>query len=206
MSETDIIRVGAPLPCVGTVRPLDDLEVEVGWLTGGKQTIYLAPAIFTFKIYRPLRDDPDLFKKVHTINGGSAIAWDEAIDMSAVMLADLANQTMEVADFRSFLERNKLTLDAAAAQLGISRRLAAYYAAGDKPIPRTVALACRYLDEKLGGGSRPKRPTYGGSVATKHTIKKGAAKKGVAGKKVAMKRSARRIAGKKITRSRFASG
>jgi hypothetical protein len=155
MSETDIVRVGEPLPRVGTVRPLDDFRVEVEWLGSdrGKQRIYLAPAIFTFKIYRPLRDDPELFKTVHAIIGGSAIAWgeDEAIDMSAVMLEELASQEMEVSDFRSFLERNKLTLEAAAAQLGISRRLAAYYAAGDRPIPRTVVLACRHLDEKLGG-------------------------------------------------------
>jgi len=43
--------------------------------------------------------------------------------------------------FKAFLFRNHLTLDAAAAILGISRRQAADFAK-DKPVPRLVALAC----------------------------------------------------------------
>lgn len=43
----------------------------------------------------------------------------------------------------SWMARNDLTLDEAAAALGISRRMLAYYRSGAKPVPRTIALACR---------------------------------------------------------------
>ena len=37
--------------------------------------------------------------------------------------------------------RHRLSLDAAAGALGISRRMLAYYRSGEKPIPKTVGLA-----------------------------------------------------------------
>ncbi|MBV8746324.1 MAG: hypothetical protein JO134_14905 [Xanthobacteraceae bacterium] len=52
---------------------------------------------------------------------------------------------MSSADFRAWLERHNFTYDAAAAQLGISRRLVAYYAS-KRDLPRYIVLACRYLD------------------------------------------------------------
>ena len=55
---------------------------------------------------------------------------------------------MTSADFRAWLERHKFTYDAAAAQLGISRRLVAYYAS-KRHVPRYIALASRYLDSEL---------------------------------------------------------
>jgi len=36
-----------------------------------------------------------------------------------------------------------LTLDRAAQELGLSWRLLAYYRSGEKPVPRTVALAMK---------------------------------------------------------------
>jgi hypothetical protein len=88
----------------------------------------LAPVILTLKFYRPLRDKPEMLKTVHLIEDGAAIAWgeDDAIDMAATTIERLAEETMSYADFRTWLERHKLTYDAAAAQLGISRRLVAY--------------------------------------------------------------------------------
>lgn len=42
----------------------------------------------------------------------------------------------------NWMHRHQLTLDAAARALGLSRRMLAYYRSGEKPLPRTVALAC----------------------------------------------------------------
>jgi hypothetical protein len=70
--------------------------------------------------------------------------------MPADAVWELARQQMSSIDFAAFLRRFGRTLDSAAAQLGISRRLAAYYAAGDRPIPRYIALACARLDELAG--------------------------------------------------------
>lgn len=151
MSATDTIRVGEPLPLIASVSPHDRWIVAVTWADGRRQLVDLAPVIFTYKLYRPLRDDPALFRTVHIVDGGSALGWgdDNWIDMDASSVARLADEAMEPADFAGFLKRHKLTYDAAAAQLGISRRLVAYYAS-ERQVPRYIALACAYLDERLG--------------------------------------------------------
>lgn len=156
MNETDIVQVGPPMPQIGSVEADSDFSIRVTWVGNGNPslptTIDLAPIILTYKFYRPLRDNPELFRTVHVINEGTAIAWgtNDEIDMPATAIEHLASEVMQNSDFRTWLEKNRLTLDAAATQLGISRRLAAYYASGEKPIPRYIALACAYLDRKLG--------------------------------------------------------
>ena len=84
---------------------------------------------------------------MHLTAGGTAIAWGDngEIDMPATALERLAGEQMSGLDFSEFLARNKLTYEAAAASLGISRRLVGYYASG-RPVPRHIALACRYLE------------------------------------------------------------
>jgi len=151
MSETEIVRVGDPLPELASVRPAYGHSIEVTWAAGPRrertEVVDLAPDIFTYKVYRPLRDDPDLFQTVHVAHDGIAVAWgdQDEIDMPATAIERLAEEAMSLADFVAFLERHRFTFDAAAAELGISRRLVAYYAAG-RPIPRTLALACAYID------------------------------------------------------------
>jgi hypothetical protein len=150
MTATDTIRVSEPLPLIASVSPHDRWTVVVTWADGRRQLVDLAPVVFTYKLYRPLRNDPALLRTVHIVDGGSAIAWghDDAVDMDASTVARLADEAMEPADFAGFLKRHKLTYAAAAAQLGISRRLVAYYAS-ERQVPRYIALACAYLDERL---------------------------------------------------------
>jgi hypothetical protein len=153
MSETDTISIGNRLPTIACILAQDEYRVAVSWsggvYAGTTIEIDLAPVILLYKIYKPLRDDPTLFKSVHVTAMGSAIAWgeDEAIDMAAATLERLADETMTAGDFRAFLDRHRLTLDAAAGQLGVSRRLVAHYAKG-RSIPRYIALACAYLDRQ----------------------------------------------------------
>jgi hypothetical protein len=142
------------MPRVGSVQADSDYSIRVTWLgdvdPSFPTTIDLAPIILTYKFYRPLRDNPQLFRTVHVSNNGTAIAWgNDEIDMPATAIEHLASEVMQTSDFRAWLEKNRLTLDAAAAQLGISRRLAAYFASGEKPIPRYIALACAYLDKRF---------------------------------------------------------
>jgi len=159
MSETEIVQVGPPMPRIGSVEADDDFSIRVTWADNLPlpTTIDLAPIILTYKFYRPLRDNPELFRTVHITNEGTAIAWgtNDEIDMPATAIEHLASEVMQNSDFRSWLEKNRLTLDAAATQLGISRRLAAYYASGEKNIPRYIALACAYLDRKFSS-SKPR--------------------------------------------------
>ncbi len=43
----------------------------------------------------------------------------------------------------NWMAKHELTLDRAARELGLSRRMLAYYRSGEKPVPRTVALAMK---------------------------------------------------------------
>ena len=157
MSETDVFTVAEALPRIDEVSPRDDLAVLVTWKSGERQVVDLAPDIFKFKIYAPLRENSELFRSVHVDGWGSLIAWGGGeISMSASAVDALAAQVMTSTDFKAFLARHRLTLDAAAAQLGVSRRQAAYFAS-NKSIPRTVALACAYLDS-VGVQSGPQSP------------------------------------------------
>jgi hypothetical protein len=121
-----------------------------GSYKGTTTEVDIAPLIYSKKIFAPLRNDPALFQTVHNVERGAAIAWgdDDKIDMAATTVERLADESMTPADFSAFLQRHSLSLDAAAAQLGISRRLVAYYAK-ERAIPRYIALACAYLDEAL---------------------------------------------------------
>jgi hypothetical protein len=152
MNATDTIKVGEPLPRIAAVTAHDGWMVAVTWANGDREIVDLAPALFTYKLYRPLREDKALFRTVHLIDDGSAIAWgdDAEIDMDASTVARLADEVMDPADFAEFLRRHKLTYEAAAAQLGISRRLVGYYAS-ERQVPRYIALACAYLDQMLDG-------------------------------------------------------
>jgi len=152
------------MPRLASVVPTQGFSVAVEWAegprAGRRDTVDLAPDILTYRFYRPLRDNPHFFSTLHLVDDGAAIAWgdDESIDMPATAVERLAEQTMVAADFNRFLGRNHLTFDAAAAQLGISRRLVAYYAAG-QPIPRHIALACERLDQVLAASVPSLSPT-----------------------------------------------
>jgi hypothetical protein len=160
MSETEMIRVGEPLPRIQSISACEKRQVEVVWQDGARKVVDLAPAVFTYKLYRPLREDDALFRTVHVVDGGSAIAWGQGDDlnMDASTVARLAKETMEPSDFAAFLRRNELSYDGAAAQLGISRRLVAYYAS-ERQVPRYIALACAHLDRAREEGDGRGRAT-----------------------------------------------
>jgi hypothetical protein len=135
MSATDIIDTGRLLPRLSAVRSVNGPHrlVRVTWAEGARanraETVDLSPLIDTHKFYAPLRERSKLFATVHLINDGAAIAWgdDDAIDMAASSVQRLAEESMTADDFRAFLARNGLTQEAAAAYLGRSKRMLAYY-------------------------------------------------------------------------------
>ncbi|MES2195500.1 MAG: hypothetical protein V4517_13860 [Pseudomonadota bacterium] len=160
MSENEIIDSGIELPRMAAVEPLTPFALRVTWAEGrraGREDLVdLRPVIYSYRIYRPLRDEA-LFATGHIADEGDAVAWDgNDLEMSADMIQSLAEQAMTPKDFSLFLARNKLTQEAAAAVLGRSRRQIANYASVG-PIPRIVALACygyeaRQRDDATEGG------------------------------------------------------
>ncbi|MCJ2133440.1 DUF2442 domain-containing protein [Methylobacterium sp. J-026] len=158
MSADEIVTVGRPLPTLASVTPADaPYTVLVSWADGARRgrcdRVDLAPVIFTLKVFRPLRDGTIPFDTVRLGAWGGSIRWEgnDDLDIGAETVEDLAEAAMTNAEFSDFLRRNGLTLDAAAAQLGIARRRVAYFAK-DREIPRYIALACRHLDQVLRPG------------------------------------------------------
>jgi hypothetical protein len=90
------------MPRLGTVAPVASHDnarrVLVTWAagprTGKAEEVDLTPVVFTYLLYKPLRLDCDLFRTVHLIDGGAAVAWgpDDAIDMPATLIERLAEE------------------------------------------------------------------------------------------------------------------
>ena len=100
MSANDIgYNSGIPLPRIGrlvsTARPLG---IVVEWANGfrtGIETIDLSPIIYSYRIFRPLRNNQALFQTARLINDGDAVAWDGPdLELSAEAIEALAEQTI----------------------------------------------------------------------------------------------------------------
>jgi hypothetical protein len=145
MSASDIVDSGISLPRMATVQPLPDYTFRVKWAEGPRagrvDMVDVSPAIFGYKIYRPLRDER-MFLTGVIAEDGDAVSWGtDDLMMSADTIQSLAQESWSPAEFTDFLARTKLTQEEAAAMLGRSRRQIATYATKG-PIPRVVALAC----------------------------------------------------------------
>jgi len=133
--------------------------LHVTWDNGADSLVDVAGLITTFRLYAPLRHDPILFHQVRVGEYGTDILWTDEIDMSADTLWRLAQEqsgtTMSADAFHAWRQRHHYTLDDAAHALGLSRRMVAYYDHGERPIPRTVALATLGLDQLDQGCAKP---------------------------------------------------
>jgi hypothetical protein len=98
MSETEVLQVGPPMPQIGSVEADSEFWIRVTWLgnvnTSLPTMIDLAPIILKYNFYRPLRDNAELFRTVHILNEGKAIAWgaNDELDMPATTIEHLASQ------------------------------------------------------------------------------------------------------------------
>jgi DNA-binding XRE family transcriptional regulator len=119
-------------------------------MDGDETVVDVSGMIQTFRVYEPLRRDPDLFKQVRLGEHGADVVWSDELDMAADTLWRLSREqdgsTLSPEAFREWRARHAFTLDTAAKALGVSRRMLAYYEQGKKPIPRLVALATRGLE------------------------------------------------------------
>ncbi|HYU13751.1 MAG TPA: helix-turn-helix domain-containing protein [Stellaceae bacterium] len=126
------------------------LTLRVHWNTGDDTLVDVSGLINSFRLYAPLRENPNLFGKVRVGEHGADVVWSDELDISNDTLWRLAQEqsgaTMNAEAFRRWRERRAYTLDAAAKALGVSRRMIAYYEKGERPIPRVVALATRALE------------------------------------------------------------
>ena len=128
------------------VRPRPNSHLSLTFADGVSLDVNLAPVIAKHPVLsRLLR--PVVFVTVQLGEFGASVIW--ADDDNLELAADnLRARAIEQAGGYSheliwdWMHRHQLTLDAAARALGLSRRMLAYYRSGEKPLPRTVALAC----------------------------------------------------------------
>ena len=124
--------------------------LRIRWNNGEETSVNVSGLIANYLVYAPLRRSAALFSTVRVGELGTDVVWDDDIDMSADSLWHLAQeqsgQTLSAKDFKRWRERKAMTRESAAAALGLSRRMVAYYERGAKPIPRVVALATHALD------------------------------------------------------------
>lgn len=147
MNDEEIVFAGTPLPRIAAAEPLDGRHVHVRFTSGEEKTVDLAPALASRRIFIPLRTDDALFRRLSINEFGNALEWPGPdLEFPAVWLRDLPPATFSNTEFRDAMDRLGLSLDGMAAALEISRRLVADYRK-DKPIPRHIALATRYLVE-----------------------------------------------------------
>lgn len=76
---------------------------------------------------------------------GHSVIWSNGVEVGADRLWLETLSTNGHDDARQFLEwrlRNGLSLSKAAEALGLARRTIAYYSNGDRPVPKSILLAC----------------------------------------------------------------
>ena len=88
MSANEIENTGIPLPRISEIRPLPDFRLAIAWVEGSRRgrtdLVDLAPVIYTYKLYRPLRNNEELFQTARLVDHGNVVEWgDGTIDMPA---------------------------------------------------------------------------------------------------------------------------
>lgn len=138
MTTTDRMR------SIATVAATPPATLALRWSDGTEAALDLH-APLRDRRFRALRD-PAAFARARPGDWGHSVIWPTGEEISAETLW-LATLTATGRDDTSrFLEwrlRHGLSLSAAAAALGLSRRMVADYANGEKRVPRAILLACK---------------------------------------------------------------
>jgi predicted DNA-binding transcriptional regulator AlpA len=128
------------------VRAVPPSSLELTYADGAVLHLDVKPLIARYPTLKRLAK-ADVFTQAKVDEWGASVTWAE--DDSLELAADnLRARAVEQAGGYSheviwnWMARHDMTLDAAAEALGLSRRMLAYYRSGEKPVPRTVALAC----------------------------------------------------------------
>jgi len=119
--------------------------LRVKWRDGPEVDVDLSRDIGRLNALRSLRN-PAVFARAVVGEWGHSVEWPDDVEIGSGSLWRDTLSAIGRDDTRGFLEwrlENGLSLSAAAAALGVSRRAVAYYSNGDRPVPRPIQLACR---------------------------------------------------------------
>jgi hypothetical protein len=122
-----------------------DYNLRICWVSGKTMSVDLQGPVSRLKGIRSLRDK-EVFAQAAKGEGGHSVVWPGEIDMGADRLWEMTleqNGRMDAVEFMRWRWRHGLSLSQAADALALSRRQVAYYASGERPVPRYVLLALK---------------------------------------------------------------
>ena len=130
-------------PQLKSVKALAPHHLRTTWSTGETLEVDLAPVLRRTPVLKRILK-PDVFARARRTAWGNGIEWFDAELGADNVYAWAKEQAGEVSHqmFDSWMHRNGLSLTTAAVALGISRRMVSYYRTAEKPIPRSIWLAC----------------------------------------------------------------
>lgn len=138
MNDTKAIRISG-------VKHVGEYKLRLRWVSGKAMTVDLSEPVRRLKGLRSLRDEA-VFARAAKGEGGHSVVWPGEVDMGADRLWEMSleqNGHLDAVEFIRWRWRYGLSLSEAAEALGLSRRQVAYYASGERAVPRTVLLACK---------------------------------------------------------------
>lgn len=133
-------------PNIKNARIVGPLAIEIDWSTG--ETLRVDLSSLTDPPFDALRDD-EFFAKMQCDDWGHGLDWPGGLDMGADRLYELGREQAGLptaSEFNAWMQRNGLSLSAAAETLGMTRRMIVHYRTGSRPIPKVVELACKWLE------------------------------------------------------------
>jgi hypothetical protein len=157
MSVTDTMRT------IESVKATGPAKLRLRWSDGAQAELDLSDWLEK-PAFAALRD-PAEFARVKTGDWGHSLEWPSGAEAGADSLWLETLSALKREDARTFLEwrlKNGLSLSKAAAALGLSRRMVAYYSNAEKAVPRTVLLACQGWDASNRASSGRKRAVLAG--------------------------------------------
>ncbi len=148
MNGTKAIRVAG-------VKHAGEYKLRLRWVSGKTLIVDLNDPVRRLKGLRPLHDQ-SVFARAAKGEGGHSVVWPGEIDMGADRLWEMSleqNGHLDALEFIRWRRRHGLSLSDAAQALGLSRRQVAYYASGERVVPRTVLLACKGWEAERQGAA-----------------------------------------------------
>lgn len=131
---------------ITAVRVLPPSSLELTYADGAVLRVNVAAIVKMHPTLKRL-GQPEIFAQAAVGDWGGSVVWagDDDLELAADNLRARAIEQAGGASHEmlwNWMDRHHLTLDTAAKALGLSRRMLAYYRSGEKPVPRTVELAC----------------------------------------------------------------
>ncbi len=121
------------------------MSVTVGLSDGRTVRVALNGLAERLSVFAPL-ENPDEFATAKAADFGWTLEWDCGASLDVDRVVELALEQDGMAAnvaFRRWQDAHRLSLAQAAAAIGLSRRTVSQYRTGVRPVPRTVALACK---------------------------------------------------------------